>query len=135
MDLTNRNIDRKNRRKAPLDLSTMVYGKVPPQAKELEEAVLGAVMLEKGAFDAVVEILKPECFYVDAHQKIFRAMKSLANKSQPIDILTVVEELRSKEELDVVGGPYYVTKLTNSVVSSANIEAHSRIVLQKFIQR
>ncbi len=113
----------------------MVYGKVPPQAKDLEEAVLGAVMLEKAAFDTVVEILKPECFYVDAHQRIFKAMKSLANKSQPIDILTVVEELRSSEELDVVGGPYYVTRLTNAVVSSANIEAHSRIVLQKFIQR
>jgi replicative DNA helicase len=135
MDLTNLNKDRKNRRKTPLDLSTMVYGKVPPQAKDLEEAVLGAIMLEKSAFDNVVEILKPECFYVDAHQRIFKAMKSLGNKSQPIDILTVVEELRFKEELDVVGGPYYVTKLTNAVVSSANIEAHARIILQKFIQR
>ncbi|MGZ3940000.1 MAG: replicative DNA helicase [Flavisolibacter sp.] len=135
MDLTNLNRDKKNRRKTSPDLSTMIYGKVPPQAKELEEAVLGAIMLEKGAFDAVIEILKPECFYVDSHQRIFRSMQSLANKSQPIDILTVVEELRSKEELDLVGGPYYVTKLTNSVVSSANIEAHSRIVLQKFIQR
>src|SRR6476661_8291094 len=135
MDLTNLNRDRKNRRKGPLDLSTMVYGKVPPQAKDLEEAVLGAVMLEKGAFDTIIEILKPECFYVDGHQRIFRSMQGLANKSQPIDILTVVEELRSREELDVVGGPYYVTKLTNAVVSSANIEAHSRIILQKFIQR
>jgi len=135
MDLTNLNRDKKNRRKTSPDLSTMIYGKVPPQAKELEEAVLGAIMLEKGAFDAVIEILKPECFYVDAHQRIFRSMQSLANKSQPIDILTVVEELRSREELDLVGGPYYVTKLTNAVVSSANIEAHSRIVLQKFIQR
>jgi replicative DNA helicase len=63
------------------------------------------------------------------------AMQSLANKSQPIDILTVAEELRSKEELEMVGGPYYVTRLTNAVVSSANIEAHSRIILQKFIQR
>src|SRR6476620_6104040 len=135
MDLTNLNRDKKNRRKTPLDLSTMIYGKVPPQAKDLEEAVLGAIMLEKGAFDAVIEILKPECFYVDAHQRIFHAMQSLANKSQPIDILTVVEELRTREELDLVGGPYFVTKLTNSVVSSANIEAHSRIVLQKFIQR
>ncbi|ANE52608.1 replicative DNA helicase [Flavisolibacter tropicus] len=134
MDLTNLNRDRK-KRKAPMDLSTMVYGKVPPQAKELEDAVLGAVMLEKGAFDTVVEILKPECFYVDANQRIFKAMKSLANKSQPIDILTVVEELRMLEELEAVGGPYYVTKLTNSVVSAANIEAHSRIILQKFIQR
>ena len=135
MDLTNLNRDKKNRRKTAPDLSTMIYGKVPPQAKELEEAVLGAIMLEKGAFDNVVEILKPECFYVDPHQRIFAAMKSLANKSQPIDILTVVEELRSREELDLVGGPYYVTKLTNAVVSSANIEAHSRIILQKFIQR
>lgn len=113
----------------------MVYGKVPPQAKELEEAVLGAIMLEKNAFDSVVEILKPECFYVDAHQRIFRAMQSLSQKSQPIDILTVVEELRFKEELEMVGGPYFVTKLTNAVVSSANIEAHARIILQKFIQR
>ncbi|HEU4471555.1 MAG TPA: replicative DNA helicase [Flavisolibacter sp.] len=135
MDLTNLNRDKKNRRKSSPDLSTMIYGKVPPQAKELEEAVLGAVMLEKGAFDLVIEILKAECFYVDSHQRIFKAMQSLANKSQPIDILTVVEELRMREELDLVGGPYYVTKLTNSVVSSANIEAHARIILQKFIQR
>jgi replicative DNA helicase len=135
MDLTNLNRDKKNRRKPSLDLSTMIYGKVPPQAKDLEEAVLGAMMLEKGAFDTVIEILKPECFYVDAHQRVFKAMQGLANKSQPIDILTVVEELRFREELDLIGGPYYVTKLTNSVVSSANIEAHSRIILQKFIQR
>src|SRR5437763_12462589 len=93
MDLTNLNRDKKNRRKTAPDLSTMIYGKVPPQAKELEEAVLGAIMLEKGDFDAVIEILKPEAFYVDGHQRIFRAMQSLANKSQPIDILTVVEEL------------------------------------------
>ncbi|MGV3528513.1 MAG: replicative DNA helicase [Flavisolibacter sp.] len=135
MDLTNLNRDRKTRRKPAADLSTMVYGKVPPQAKDLEEAVLGAVMLEKNAFDTVAEILKPECFYVDAHQRIYRAMRSLADKSQPIDMLTVVEELRMKEELDVIGGPYYITRLTNAVVSSANIAAHSRIILQKFIQR
>ncbi len=135
MDLTNINKDRKQRRKTQLDLSTMVYGKVPPQAKDLEEAVLGAIMLEKNAFDTVVEILKPECFYVEAHQRIYKAIQGLANKSQPIDILTVTEELRSREELEMVGGPYYVTKLTNAVVSSAHIEAHSRIILQKFIQR
>jgi replicative DNA helicase len=135
MDLTNLNKDRKQRRKTQVDLSTMVYGKVPPQAKDLEEAVLGAIMLEKSAFDTVVEILKPECFYVEAHQRIYMCMQSLANKSQPIDILTVAEELRFKEELEMVGGPYYVTRLTNAVVSSANIEAHSRIILQKFIQR
>jgi len=135
MDLTNINKDRKARRKNSIDLSTMVYGKVPPQAKDLEEAVLGAIMLEKSAFDTVVEILKPECFYTDGHQRIYRSMQSLQQNNQPIDILTVVEELRRREELDMVGGPYYVTKLTNAVVSSANIEAHSRIILQKFIQR
>jgi len=135
MDLTNLNKERKLRRKPSLDMSTMVYGKVPPQAKDLEEAVLGAIMLEKSAFDTVVEILKPECFYLEGHQRIFRTMQGLAQKSQPIDILTVVEELKSREELDIIGGPYFVTKLTNAVVSAANIEAHSRIILQKFIQR
>ncbi len=135
MEFTNLNKDRKARRKSPIDMGSMVFGKVPPQAKELEEAILGAIMLEKSAFDTVIEILKPECFYVDAHQKIFKAMQGLAIKSLPIDMLTVVEELKLREELEIVGGPYYVTKLTNSVVSSANIDAHSRIVLQKFIQR
>jgi len=135
MDLGSLNKDRKARKKPTLDMSNMVFGKVPPQSKDLEEAVLGAIMLEKSAFDTVIEILKAECFYVDANQRIYRAMISLAQKSLPIDLLTVVEELKFKEELDLVGGPYYVSKLTNAVVSSANIEAHSRIVLQKFIQR
>lgn len=135
MDLANLNKDRKTRRKSSLELGTMVFGKVPPQARELEEAVLGAIMLEKTAFDTVIEILKPECFYGEANQRIFNAMRSLAEKSLPIDLLTVVEELKLKEDLEFVGGPYYVSKLTNAVVSSANIEAHSRIVLQKFIQR
>lgn len=135
MDITNLNRDRKNRRKSSVDVNNMVYGKVPPQAKDLEEAVLGATMLEKSAFDTIIEILKPECFYVESHQRIFRAMQGLAQKNQPIDILTVVEELRSRDELEVTGGPYFVTRLTNTVVSSANIEAHARIILQKFIQR
>lgn len=136
MEFTNLNKDRKTRRKGSSpDFSTLMYGKVPPQAKELEEAVLGAIMLEKNAFDVAVELLKPECFYVEAHQRIFRAMQGLQQKNSPIDLLTVVEELKTREELDLIGGPYYVTKLTNAVVSSANIEAHSRIILQKFIQR
>lgn len=136
MDLSNLNKDRnKFRRKPTVDLTNMVYGKVPPQARELEDAVLGAIMLEKSAFDTVVEILKPECFYVDAHQRIYKAMQNLQQKNQPIDILTVVEELRFNSELEAVGGAYYVTRLTNSVVSSANIETHARIILQKFIQR
>lgn len=135
MEFTNLNKDRKGRRKSSVDLGSMVFGKVPPQSRELEEAILGAIMLEKSAFDTAIEILKPECFYVDAHQRVYQAMKNLADKSSPIDLLTVVEELKFNEELELVGGPYFVTKLTNAVVSSANIEAHCRIVLQKFIQR
>lgn len=134
MELPNVKKDRNVRRKN-VDISTLVYGKVPPQAKDLEEAVLGAVMLEKGAFDTVVEILRPECFYVDAHQKIFQAMKTLSDKSMPIDLLTVAEELKVQGDLEMVGGPYYITRLTNVVASTANLEAHARIVLQKFIQR
>jgi len=134
-ELKNANRDRQYKKKPVVDVSTLVYGKIPPQSKELEEAVLGAIMLEKAAFDVVIEIIKPECFYVDAHQRIFKAMKELADKNSPIDMLTVVEQLKSTSELEIVGGAYYITKLTNFVVSSANIETHSRIVVQKFIQR
>ena len=102
MDIINQNKDRRTRRKPSIDLSTMVYGKLPPQARDLEEAVLGAIMLEKSAFDTIVEILKPECFYTDAHQRIFRAFQSLAQQSMPIDMLTVVEELKTKEELEEI---------------------------------
>lgn len=127
--------DYSNKRKTNgLDLGTVVYGKVPPQAKDLEEAVLGALMLER-SFLQIEEILQPHVFYVEAHQRIFTAMRSLSAKMQPIDIMTVTEELRRTGELDLVGGPYYITKLTNSVVSSANIEAHARIIIQKWIQR
>ena len=118
-----------------LDISTTIYGKVPPQAKELEEVVLGACMIEKGAYTLAAEILKPESFYVDANQKIFKAMQFLDSNQRPIDCLTVIEALKMAEELDIVGGPFYITKLTNTVVSAANIETHARFVLQKFIQR
>ena len=93
MEFTNLNKTNKGRRKSSVDLGSMVFGKVPPQSRELEEAILGAIMLEKSAFDTAIEILKPECFYVDAHQRVYQAMKSLADKSSPIDLLTVVEEL------------------------------------------
>jgi len=135
MELTNTNRDRKNRRKPASELGTLAFGKVPPQARELEEAVLGAIMLEKNAFDTVVELLKPECFYTQANQRIFAAAMSLSDQQMSIDMLTVVEQLRSNGELEVVGGAYYVSRLTNTVVSAANIEAHARIILQKFIQR
>ena len=135
MALPNINTNRTKKKTTNVDLNSMMYGKIPPQVRELEEAVLGAILLEKSAFDTVTEILKPECFYVESHQMIYRSMQSLQQKNMPIDMLTVVEELRMQENLDIVGGAYYISKLTNVVVSTANIDAHARIVLQKFIQR
>lgn len=136
MEIINNTNRDKKRRKTSVELNTMVFGKLPPQARELEEAVLGAIMLEKAAFDNVIDTnLKPECFYVEAHQIIFSAMRDMQQSGTPIDILTVVEELKKQEKLDAVGGAYYITKLTNVVVSTAHIDAHARIILQKFIQR
>ena len=110
-------------------------GRIPPQAVDLEEVVLGALMLEKEAVNAVIDILSPEVFYKEAHQIIFAAIKDLFTKSEPVDILTVTNHLKSTGDLEAVGGPYYISQLTNRVVSSANIEYHSRIILQKYIQR
>jgi len=110
-------------------------GRIPPQATDLEEVVLGALMLEKDAVNQVIDILTPEAFYLDKHQKIFAAIKDLFGKSEPIDILTVTNELKFRGELEMVGGAYYISKLTNRVVSAANIEYHARIIMQKHIQR
>ncbi|MCG3164563.1 MAG: Replicative DNA helicase [Bacteroidia bacterium] len=121
--------------KAAGQLPSIELGKLPPQAIDLEEAVLGALMLEKDALNDVIEILKPESFYKHEHQKIYTAIVNLFNATQPVDILTVTQELKKKGELELVGGPYYITKLTNRVASSANAEFHARIIAQKFIQR
>lgn len=110
-------------------------GKIPPQALDFEEAVLGALMLEKNALTAVIDILQPEIFYKQAHQKIFKAIQNLFASTEPIDILTVSNKLKSEGELDEIGGAYYITQLTNRVASSANIEYHARILMQKFVQR
>lgn len=117
------------------DLSAHVFGKLPPQARDLEEAVLGAMMIDKNAVAIVLEILKPESFYVDAHQSIMRAIMSLFERSKPVDLLTVTEELRSMGDLEAVGGPFFVTELTNMVGSSANVEYHARVIAEKYIQR
>jgi len=125
-----------NTRNRKPDLTTLVYGKVPPQAIELEEAVLGAIMLEKDKLAEVLEIIQsPDCFYVDGNQKIYAAIRRLFDKGMPVDLLTVTDELRKSDELEIVGGAYYLTRLTMSVVSSAHVEAHARIVMEKFIQR
>jgi replicative DNA helicase len=110
-------------------------GKIPPQALDLEKAVLGAIMLEKNAALEVLDILKPESFYNPAHQKIFSAIVELSKTYKPIDILTVTEALRQTKELDEVGGAYYVSVLTSNIGSAAHIDHHARIIAQKFIQR
>ena len=102
---------------------------------DLEEAVLGALMVEKDALSTVIDILKTDTFYKDAHQKIFEAIFNLFQKSSPIDLLTVTAELRKMGALEMVGGAYYITQLTDRVVSAANIEYHARIISQKYIQR
>src|SRR2546423_964149 len=112
-----------------------VQGKLPPQATDLEEAVLGALMLDKDAVASVIDILHPECFYKDQHQKIYAAIHQLFHSTEPVDILTVTQQLRKNGELEIAGGAYYITQLTNRVASAANIEFHARIILQKFIQR
>ncbi len=117
------------------DLSSFVFGKVQPQALSLEEAVLGALMLDKDALPSVLDILRTESFYSEAHQSIYKAILELFRSSKPIDLLTVTEELRHLALLDSVGGAYYLVELTNRVGSAANIEYHARIIAQKHIQR
>jgi replicative DNA helicase len=126
---------RKRVRKAPQTQSFLDQGRVPPQAVDLEEAVLGAIMLEKDALNTVIDIIKPAAFYKEAHRAIYQAIVDLFSKSQPVDILTVISELKSSGKLELVGGAYYISQLTNRVASSANVEYHARIILQKYIQR
>jgi len=111
------------------------FGKVPPQAIDMEEAVLGAIMLEKEAVITILDILRPESFYKEAHQRIFKSISDLSAKEYPVDLYTVTDDLRAHNELDSVGGPVYLTQLTSKVVSAANVDYHARIVAQKYIQR
>lgn len=117
------------------DLSNYVFGKVQPQALPLEEAVLGAIMLDKDALPVVLDIIRSESFYSEGHQLIYKAMLRLFEKSHPVDLLTVTEELKKAGDLATVGGPFYLVELTNRVASAANIEFHARIISQKHIQR
>ncbi|MDJ1466579.1 replicative DNA helicase [Cytophagaceae bacterium DM2B3-1] len=110
-------------------------GKLPPQAPELEEAVLGALMLEKDALTTVIDMLKPDSFYKDSHQEIYRAILDLFAQSEPVDLLTVTEKLREMGKIEMVGGVAYIAQLTNRVNSAANIEAHARIIGEKAIKR
>lgn len=124
---------RQNNRKQTA--STDDYGHLQPQAVELEQAVLGALMIEKDAYYQVSEILRPESFYDHRHQLIYDAIRRLNLEEKPVDILTVTEQLRSTNQLEEVGGPFYITQLSGMVASSAHIEYHARIIAQKATAR
>lgn len=109
--------------------------KLPPQALDLEESVLGALMLEKDALTTVIDILRPETFYSEAHQEIYRAIIQLFNSAAPVDLRTVVNQLRKNDKLAFVGGSYYITFLTTRISSAANIEFHARAIVEYAIKR
>ena len=111
------------------------YGHVQPQAIEFEEAVLGALMIEKDAYSLVSEILRPESFYDHRHQLIYESVRTLNLQQQPVDIITVAEHLRRMGHLEEAGGPFYITQLSGKVASSAHIEYHARIIAQKALAR
>ncbi|MGL5317473.1 MAG: replicative DNA helicase [Bacteroidales bacterium] len=121
-----------NRSKAP---ATAEFGLLQPQAIDLEEVVLGALMLEKDAYSIVSDILKPESFYKTEHQYIYEAIVQLALHQQPVDFLTVTEQLRRSGKIEEVGGPFYVTQLTSKVASIGHLEFHARIIAQKYLAR
>jgi replicative DNA helicase len=110
-------------------------GRIPPQVIGFEEAVLGAVLIDNGAINTVIDILSPESFYKPQHALIFKAVKELFGRSEPVDILTVANELRKNAELEAAGGEYFLIELSNKVSSSAHSEYHARVIVQKHIQR
>lgn len=117
--------------KSPMDI-----GRIPPQAIDLEQAVLGAMMIDGTAMNNVIDILRTkDAFYDPKHQAIFEAMSDLYNGTTPIDLLTVTEQLRKLGSLELAGGAYYLSTLTNKVASAAHVEHHSRIIIEKYIQR
>ncbi len=124
----------KSNKLVPRDISESL-GKLPPQALDLEEAVLGALMLEKNALNAVVEFLKPDHFYSDAHKEIYQAIIDLFKASEPVDMRTVVNQLRKNAKLELIGGAYIIAELTAKVSSAANIEYHARVVIEMAIKR
>ena len=112
-----------------------VDGKLQPQAIDLERAVLGALMIDNESLSDTIDSLHPEYFYKREHQKIFEAIVKLFNNTQPVDILTVAEELKKMGEIDFVGGLSYISELTNNIASASNTEFHARIIAEKFIKR
>ncbi|MFV0590432.1 MAG: replicative DNA helicase [Draconibacterium sp.] len=126
---------KQNTQQNTVDQINAQYGKLPPQAIDVEEAVLGALMLERDAYVTVADTIDSGSFYKEEHRKIFDAIKTLSGKEKPVDLLMVTQELKDRDQLDEVGGPGYITQLTRRVASAAHLEFHARIIAQKFMQR
>lgn len=124
-----------NRPRSQAQQMTGPSGKLPPHDNDLEEAVLGALMLEKDAYMNVCDILTPDSFYDPRHQLIYSAITTLGFNQRPIDMISVTEQLRADKNLDKVGGAVYITDLTSRVYSAAHVEYHARIVAQKYLAR
>ncbi|MDC3390505.1 replicative DNA helicase [Flavobacteriales bacterium] len=122
-------------RKLKATPTNQIEGKLQPQAIELEQAVLGALLIDNESLSDAIDSLQAEYFYVPKHQKIFEAIVNLFNNTKPVDILTVSEELKRLEYFDNIGGLAYISELTNNVASSSNTEFHARIIAEKFIKR
>ena len=109
--------------------------RLPPQAPELESAVLGAMMMEKEAVYKVFELIDESCFYKEAHRIIFSAMRALFERNEAVDVLTVSESLKKKSLLEKAGGTYYLTECVNQVTTAANVEYHTKVILEKALLR
>lgn len=123
------------KKKKPRNVVELETGRIPPQAVDFEEAVLGAMLIDNSAINQVIDILSPKSFYKEENQIIFAVVKDLFGNSQPVDILTVANELRQRGQLADIGGEYYLVNLSQKVSSSAHSEFHARIIVQKHIQR
>lgn len=115
--------------------SAATEGRIPPQAIDLEAQVLGAMLLEREAIARVIEVLDEDAFHADYHRKIFQAILAMFDKSEPVDVITLAEELRRRGHLEVIGGEAYLAELTMKVTSAANVEYHAKIVLEKALMR
>ena len=119
-------------------INSNMYARVQPQAVEMEQAVLGALMIDVNAFDLISNILTPESFYDPRNQQVFGVILKLFNSKEgrkPIDVLTVTDQLAKQGKLEEVGGPGYVAELSSGVATSANIEYHARVLAQKALAR
>src|SRR6478752_6526839 len=134
MELTSLNKDRKKKKPSP-DVS--IYAKVPPNSVETEIVILGALLSTSDAYEIVDGLIKGEMFYTEIHQMVYFAIQHLRLKGKPQDIMSVMQELKFREQLEIIGGPYYLSRLTNSlvVVTEAHLESWCQTIVDTWTAR